>query len=120
MKKKAVTVPYRIDEARDVFTRARTGDLSARKFLNELDKLNARAISNIVVAYDPELITLGGSVVLNNRRVILGGIKKYADRYLPLPPMSVTRLGEDITLLGAAAAVFERQKGRGRHGHHLP
>ena len=71
-----------------------------------MSKINARAVSDIIAAYDPQLITLGGSVALGNSRIMVQGIKKYIDRFLPTPLVKITPLGGDITLLGAAAAVF--------------
>jgi len=96
--------------AKDVFDSARSGNAAAREFLDVLHRVNARAISDVIVAYDPELITIGGSVMLMNGPLLLAGIKKYVDRYLRTPEIHVTRLGDDATLLGAAAAVFARQK----------
>ena len=72
----------------------------------------ARAISNIMVSYDPELITIGGSVMLENSPLLLAGMRNYIDHYLEIPEICVTPLGEDIGLLGAAAAVFENIKKR--------
>lgn len=92
--------------AKDIFDRVHAGDAVAQEFLDVLHRVNARAISNIIVAYDPELIMIGGSVMLMNGPTLLAGIKKYIDRYLKTPEIRVTRLGDDIALLGAAAAVF--------------
>lgn len=92
--------------AKEIFALART-DGTAREFLRELSRINARAISTIIAAYDPEIIMLGGSVALGNPSVILGGIKKYVDRFLKLPLITITPLGEDVSLLGAAAAAYD-------------
>ena len=70
-----------------------------------MSKVNARAISDIIAAYDPELITLGGSAVLENKHIVLKGIQKYVDDFLGVPAIRITPLGEDIALLGAAVAV---------------
>ena len=93
-------------EAKDIFDLARSGDTDALRFLDELYRINARAISAIIVGYDPELITIGGSVMLQNADLLLAGMRAYIDRYLPLPEIRITPLGEDIGLLGAAAAVL--------------
>ncbi len=94
-------------EAKDIFNRAAAGDPISTRFLDELHKINARAVSNLIVSYDPEIITIGGSVMLQNRDVLINGIRKYVDTYLPVPPIRATPLGEDITLLGAAAAALK-------------
>jgi len=92
--------------AEDLFCAARAkGDPQAKRFLDALARINAHAISTIIAAYDPELITIGGSVALANKNIILEGIKKYVDKFLEVPIIKITPLGEDITLLGAAAAI---------------
>ena len=107
---KGKRIAYRPAEAHEVFKKAREDDQAAKQFLEELSRVNARAISNVILAYDPEVIILGGSVALNNRQAILHGIKKYIDHFLPPPVIRVTSLGEDIVLLGAGAAAFEERK----------
>jgi len=93
--------------ARDIFEAAKEKDKIALYFVREiLGKVNARGISNVIVAYNPKLITLGGAVVLNNQKLILEPIKKYIDHYLEPPEIEVTPLKEDIGLFGAAATVF--------------
>jgi glucokinase len=92
--------------AKDIFEAARAGDPPAREFLDEVSKINARGISNVIAAYDPQIITLGGSVTLSNGKIILAGIKKYIDRFLKPPVIMITPLGEDISLVGAAAAIY--------------
>lgn len=108
-KKEKRSVPAGTLRAEDIFRLARQDDPRAKKFLDVLAQINARAISNIIAAYDPELITIGGSVALRNQAVILNGIKKYIDRYLPIPPIMITKLGDDITLLGTAVAINKEQ-----------
>jgi len=99
---------FEVQEAKDIFDQARRKNKIAIEFLDELAKINARAISDIIVAYDPELITIGGSVALSNQEFIIKGINKYVDHYLKVPKIQITKLGEDIGLLGAAAAVFQK------------
>lgn len=107
-KTKNKTIDAMPREAKDIFDRANAGNTRTLNFLDELHRINARAISNIIVAYDPELITIGGSVMLENAPLLLGGIRTYVDTYLPLPEIRVTKLGQDIGLLGAAAVVFKQ------------
>ena len=105
------TVDFEPSEAKDIFEVAKKGNVHAIAFLDELAKVNAHALSNIIVAYDPELITIGGSVALQNPDVILEGILKHVDHYLADPYITITDLGEDITLLGAAAGAFGEGRG---------
>ncbi len=85
-----------------IFSAARDGDSTAVRFLDELGRINARAISDIVVAFDPALIVMDGSVVLNNADLLLPAVELYADRFLPLPEIRVSTLGGLAPLLGAA------------------
>lgn len=100
-------VNFSAQTAKHIFDAAKKNEPTAAAFLDIIHHMNARAISNILIAYDPELITIGGSVALHNPSVILTGIKKYIEHYLKVPPIQITKLGEDITLLGAAAAVLK-------------
>jgi glucokinase len=85
-----------------IFSAARGGNAEALRFLDELGRINARAISNIVVAFDPSLIVMDGSVVLRNQDLLIPPIERYADRFLPLPEIQVSLLDGLAPLLGAA------------------
>ena len=102
-RKKGLTEERDVVSAPDVFRRVRDGpDPSAHGFIRELGRINARAISDIIVAYDPEAIVFDGSVVLSNPDLILPPIEEYADRYLPLPRLTVSSLAGHAPLLGAS------------------
>ncbi len=55
---------------------------TVQQFLTELGKMNARAVSNLIVAYDPSLITFGGAVALNHPDLILPPIKEHVDNFI--------------------------------------
>jgi len=110
-KSRRIKNPAKYRESRQVFEAERT-DKNVKKFLKELDKVNARAVSNIIVAYNPSLITFGGAVALNHGRRILKGIRKNVDNYLDLPKIKITPLGVDAVLLGGIAGVFRNEGGR--------
>ena len=74
--------------------------------MEELGKINGRGLSNIIAAYDPEIIIFGGAVMLHNGDLVLKYAKKNIDKFLRLPELKITVLGENAPLLGAAAAVF--------------
>lgn len=97
-------------EVKVIFAMAAKSESFALDFLEELSRINARAISTLISVYDPELITIGGSVALNNPEFIIGGIKKYVEHYLEIPDIKLTRLGDEIGALGAAATVFKKIK----------
>ncbi len=92
--------------ARDIFEAARQQESSATLFMEELGRINGRGLSDVIVAYDPETVIFGGSVFLHNQDLILPAMLRHVDDYLPLPDIRVTELGDNISLLGAAARVF--------------
>ena len=71
-------------------------------FYEELSKVNARAVSSIIAAYSPAVIILDGSVAMNNGELIIAGILKYIDKYLPTPEIRLSRLDGKAPLYGAA------------------
>ena len=94
----------------DIFSFAKKGNKTALEFLKVLGVINGRGISNVIAAYDPEVIVLGGSVVLQNQKIILKNLLKNIDHYLtPLPQISVTKFGDDVSLVGASVAVFAKK-----------
>jgi len=95
--------------AADVFREADDGDAFALHVLDEVGRLNAIGVANITDAYDPELVTIGGGVALNNPARILAPIRKLAGDYAinRIPEVQITPLGDDAGLLGALSASFD-------------
>lgn len=94
--------------AADVFAAADAGDAFAQSILERLAQYNAAGIGAIANTYNPGIITLGGSVALQNPDWILDGIHRHLDDYVLADPPTIqlTSLGEDIELYGGAAAFF--------------
>jgi glucokinase len=94
--------------AQIVYELANIGDQIAMKIVDELSTINAVGIANVINAYNPEVITLGGSIILNNIELtinkIVPKIKEYAVNRIP--KIMPTPLGEDVGLYGAAAAII--------------
>jgi glucokinase len=82
---------------------ARKGDSLALDVVEQIGRLNAIGFANITNAYDPELITVGGSIVLANKDLILKPIRRLIGRYTVnrTPEIRLTELEEDIVLYGA-------------------
>ena len=95
-------------KAKMVYDSANTGDEMCLKIIEKLGRLNAIGIANIIVAYDPELITIGGSVTLNNRKMVLEPIKRFIKDFSinRVSEIEITHLGHDIVLYGAIAMNF--------------
>ena len=93
--------------AEGIFEAAAGGDRAVLAFMEVLGKINARGVSDVVVAYDPEIIILDGGVGRNQSERIIGSLSPYLDEYLSPPPIRRTGLGGNAPLLGAAKSAFE-------------
>ena len=95
--------------AETLFEAAKRGDSTAQRIVSELGRVNAIGFADIVNVYDPELITIGGSIALMNPELILEPIKENIDRYLinRRPEIMLTPLGGDVVLYGALALALE-------------
>ncbi|HMZ32438.1 MAG TPA: ROK family protein, partial [Methanoregulaceae archaeon] len=60
-----------------------------------------RGISDVIVAFDPEIIILDGAVMLSNADLLFPPMREFIDRFLPLPDIVLSELGGDAPLLGA-------------------
>ena len=80
--------------------------------INKIGEINAVAFANVVNAYDPELITIGGSIAINNPDLILKPIIENIEKHLinRKPEIILTPLREDVVLYGALALVMEKVK----------
>ncbi len=94
-----------------IFDAAKQGDEAALWIVDEIGKINAVGVADIVNAYDPELMTIGGSVALNNPDLILTPIQRYVVGHVinRLPEIMITPLGGDIVLYGALALALDAE-----------
>ena len=92
-----------------VYDFAKAGDGFCLKMTEQLGRLNAMGIANVITAYNPELITIGGSVALNNQKLVLEPIKRFIKEFSinRVPTINITPLGHDIVLYGALAMNFQ-------------
>ena len=88
-----------------LFELAKEGDGHALKIVNEIGRVNAIGFASVNACYDPELITVGGSVALRNENLIIKPILENIKRYTVnrVPEIRITPLGEDVVLYGAIA-----------------
>ncbi|MBS3735929.1 MAG: ROK family protein [Candidatus Bipolaricaulota bacterium] len=100
-KKKA----FRDFQPRDLFEYAKGGDELALNIVEEIGRLNAIGFATVTEAYDPELITVGGGVALNNPELILEPIRKKITDHTQneVPEIKITPLNEENVLYGAIA-----------------
>ncbi|MEI6562112.1 MAG: ROK family protein [Verrucomicrobiota bacterium] len=86
-----------------VFTHAAKGDPCSQALLSHCLKVWATLVQNVILAYDPELVVLGGGV-LRSGDIILRALSNHLQQHMPgLPletPMAAAALGDDAALLG--------------------
>lgn len=93
-----------------LFEYAKMGDELALRIVEEIGRINAICFANLINLFDPELITIGGSIALKNPNLILDPIKRYVGGYAinRIPEIMLTPLGEDIVLYGAIALASKK------------
>ncbi len=93
--------------AKDLYQLARKGDQLAKRIVDEVNKYNLAGLEAVVNLYDPQLVTIGGSVALNNPDLVIEplaeALKRHPGLVTSLPEVKPTPLGDDAVLLGAAA-----------------
>lgn len=91
--------------SKDVYDAAKAGDGFALMVVEEAGRYNAVGVANVVSMYDPSLITMGGSVTLNNVELVVEPIRRLAPSHTinRMAEVRVTTLGDDIGLYGAVA-----------------
>ncbi|MEM2878013.1 MAG: ROK family protein [Candidatus Hadarchaeales archaeon] len=99
-------------EAPAFFEAVRAGDPHAKSILDEISRFNAIGVADVINAYDPSLITMGGSVVLRDEDLVIDPIVKTVRDYTRnrIPRIKVSPLGDDIGLYGAVASVLHRDE----------
>jgi glucokinase len=92
-----------------LFNAAKDKDKLSLQLVKEIGVLNAIGFANVVNAYDPSLITVGGTVTLENKKLVLSPVKRYVRDYVVnrVPKIIATPLGEDVGIFGAIAAVLK-------------
>jgi len=88
----------------DVFAHA-DEDTFADHVITQLGYWNAMGIANIVHAYAPLVVSIGGAVALNNPERTLDPIREQLDDMVMtnIPELKLTDLGDEVVLKGAVA-----------------
>jgi len=94
--------------AKILYDCAKAGDPLSLKLTDRIGVLNAIGFACVIDAYDPSLITVGGSIALRNESLVLSPIRKYVVEHARnrVPGIRITPLGDDVVLYGAIAIVF--------------
>lgn len=98
-----------------LFNIASKGDPLGLWIIRRIGEVNALALANVVNVFDPELITIGGSIAINNPDLVLKPISENIENHLinRKPEIIHTPLREDIVLYGALALAMEKVRKNG-------
>ena len=89
-----------------IFALSAEGDTCSQALLDQSIKVWAVLVENAVLAFDPEVVVLGGGI-LRSRDIVLQAIEQHLNRHMPcLPlktPVVAAALGDDAALIGGEA-----------------
>ena len=93
--------------AADVFAHAGNDDF-ARHVLDHVADWNTMGVANVVHAYAPLVIYVGGAVALNNPELVLDPIRDRLGElvFINVPEIELTTLGDDAVIRGALASAL--------------
>lgn len=93
-----------------VFEKYGDDDL-ATEVINRVGKWNTIGIANIVHAFAPDRIAVGGALALNNPALVLEPVIRSLENYLMIdaPMIHLTNFGEDVVITGAIQYAMARQ-----------
>ncbi len=96
----------------DVFKHAGEDPL-ADHVIDQVAHWNAMGVANIIHAYAPIVIYVGGAVALNNEELVLGPLKEELPEmvFTNVPDVQLTTLGDDVVVKGALASAMTRGTG---------
>lgn len=97
--------------AKELYQAARQGDDLARAIVEEINSYNVAGFVSTTNIYDPDAITVGGSVALNNKDLLLEPVtervRESPDLVTAPPKILPATFGHDAVLYGAAAIAEE-------------
>jgi len=103
--------------AADVFEAP--GDPLAGEVIDRVADWNAIGVANLVHAYAPLVIAIGGAVALNNEELVIDPIKERVPGMVMsnVPEIRETSLGDDVILYGAIASALTGGGDPDAHAH---
>jgi len=98
--------------AKILYDSAKAGDPLSKEIVEKIGVLNAIGFACVVDAYDPSLITVGGSITLQNTILVIDPIRHHLEEHARnrVSEIIITPLKDDIVLYGALAAIFHQSK----------
>jgi glucokinase len=102
------SLPIESDEfaSADVFAHA--GDRFADRVIERLAHWNAHGVANLVHAYAPLVVSVGGAVALNNEELVVEPIRERLEGLVMtnVPEIRLTDFGDDVVVQGALASAL--------------
>jgi len=94
--------------AKILYDCAKAGDPLSLELAEKIGILNSIGFACVIDAYDPSLITVGGSIALRNESLVIDPIRRNVGEHARnrVAEIMITPLGEDVVLYGALAMVF--------------
>ena len=88
-----------------IYREAKRCDPFAERVVNEVIKINVAGVASVINVYDPEVVSIGGSVALNNPELVIEPIIREVPKNIVnrAPRILRTPLGEDAVIYGAIA-----------------
>ncbi len=92
-----------------LFKAAEANDKTALWIIEKIGEVNAIGFADAINAYDPELVSVGGSIALNNPDLILKPIREKVHNHSinRVPPIVLTPLRGEVVLYGALVTARE-------------
>jgi predicted NBD/HSP70 family sugar kinase len=80
---------------------------------DELAEYLAQGLRNTILYWSPDVIVLGGSMIIGDPRIEIDAIRKYTvaalDGFVPAPLITTAKLGDEAGLYGAMAILKQRK-----------
>lgn len=81
---------------------------------DELAEYLAQGLRNTILYWSPDVIVLGGSMIIGDPRIEIDAIRKYTvaalDGFVPAPLITTAKLGDEAGLYGAMAILKQNQE----------
>ncbi len=92
-------------DSEELFLKYREANSAAKKTIEKMKEYNAAGISNVVNAYNPEVIVLGGGVAVNHPEVITSDLESMLEKDVicEMPEIAVASLDDRSVLFGLLA-----------------
>ena len=94
-------------DAAAVFAHAASDDFAA-SVIDRVGEWNALGVANLVEAYAPLVVSVGGAVALNNAEHVVEPLREQVSEIVfnNVPEIRLTALGEDVIVRGAMASAM--------------